>query len=413
MNLQSPLVLPCGQILSNRLVKSAMSENMADKNHHPGLEFYALYQRWAKGGVGLCISGNVMVSSSALGEPNNVVIDKNLNNLSELKIWASSANNTEMKLWIQLNHPGKQSPKFLSREPVAPSSIPLRAPLNRIFNTPRELTEKEIYTIIEQFAFAAARVKEAGFSGVQIHGAHGYLVSQFFSPKHNMRSDRWGGNFENRLRFGREVYLAMRKAVGPDFPIGIKINSADFQKGGMSPEDSIMIAEFLSNLGIDLIEISGGSYESPEMMGISKRESTIRREAYFLEYSNAIKNKIRCPLMVTGGFRTGTFMTAALKEQKLDLIGLGRPLAINPNFANDLLGGQNIQSEVTALTTGFKFLDKLFPLEISWYTHQLHRMGKGLDPNPNASTYSIILRSIFELGITSLRSQFTSRREPS
>lgn len=408
MNLNTSIQLPCGQILPNRLAKSAMSENMARPNHTSGSEFFALYHRWAKGGVGLCISGNVMVDSNHLGEPKNIVIEKNLDNFAELKAWASAKNGTSMKLWVQLNHPGKQSPKFLNSLPVAPSAIALQPPLNRIFNTPKELSEVEIQDIISRFAYAAKVVKEAGFDGVQIHGAHGYLVSQFLSPKDNQRTDRWGGSLEHRMRFVCELYCAIRDAVGNLFPIGIKLNSADFQKGGFTAEESVLVAEKLSELGMDLIELSGGSYERPVMVGPTHaetdiKESTRKREGYFLEYAKSVKKKIKCPLMVTGGFRTREFMSKVLKHGELDLIGLARPLAIDPDFPSKLLASLNVESQVRRLTTGSKVLDKLFPLEIIWYTRQLHQMGRGREPNLNASTYASIAATLLESGISSLK----------
>lgn len=243
-----------------------------------------------------------MIDPKQLGEPNNVVIHPDVNNKNALKAWAKSADLEGHQLWLQLNHPGKQTPSFLTKSPVAPSAVSLKPPLDKVFNTPRALTVNEIKTIVSQFAYAAKATKEAEFHGVQIHGAHGYLVSQFLSPVHNIREDEWGGAIENRFKFVKEVYLAMRKAVGDRFPIGIKLNSADFSKGGFSPEESVYVAMSLSELGIDLIEISGGSYEKPVMMGETIKESTKKREAYFLYYTKEIRSVVKCPLMVTGGF---------------------------------------------------------------------------------------------------------------
>ncbi|MCO4793719.1 MAG: NADH:flavin oxidoreductase/NADH oxidase family protein [Bacteriovoracaceae bacterium] len=403
MEIQKELKLPCGVTLPNRLGKSAMSENMAIPGHAPGIEFVNLYKTWARGGTGICISGNVMIDSRHLGEANNVVIEKGIKNHEGLKSWAKAQENSSMHIWLQLNHPGKQTPKFLTKEPVSPSAVPLVPPLDRMFNTPRELSEEEILDIIERFGYAAKVAKDCGFKGVQIHGAHGYLVSQFFSPHHNQRNDKWGGSLENRMRFAVEVYKSMRAAVGPEFPIGIKMNSADFSKGGFSHEDAVGVAKSLSELGIDLIEISGGSYEKPVMTGASVKESTKKREAYFLEYAKDIKAVISCPLMVTGGFRTAEFMNEALKNDELDLVGLGRPLCINPNFSKQLLNGEDVVSEVRPLSSGVKILDKIFPLEIIWYSHQIQLMGKGKAPKPNSGVYGTIFRSAIDTGLQSIR----------
>lgn len=401
MKLSQQITLPCGVTLSNRIAKSAMSENMAIKGHIPGEAYVNLYRRWAQGGLGLCISGNVMVDRRHLGEHNNVVLEKG-QDLSYFKKWAGSVEGTKMALWPQLNHPGKQIPKFLSKQPVAPSAIPFEPRMQAMFATPRALREEEIWEIIERFAESARLVKKAGFQGVQIHGAHGYLVSQFLSSKHNVRKDRWGGTLENRMGFLLEIYQAMRKAVGPEFPIGIKINSADFQKGAFTHAEAIEVCRTISELGMDLIEISGGSYERPVMM-LGQRESTVKREAYFLEYASDIKKVIKCPLMVTGGFRSKDAMELALSSGEVDLIGMARPLAIGPDLPHRLLHESGVISPVHSITSGFSVLDRLFPLEIIWYTQQLHRMGKNLMPDPNASVWSCILNNIASIGPQILR----------
>ena len=392
------IALPCGATLPNRLVKAAMSENMAH-NLNPGLEFVNAYKMWAQGGAGLLISGNVMVDSQHLGEPGNVVIEKGRDNTAALKNWAASVSGTESKLWLQINHPGKQSPSFLNKAPVAPSAIPLVSSLGGAkFYIPRELTIAEIYEIIERFGYAAKIAKACGFHGVQIHGAHGYLVSQFLSPRHNTRKDEFGGNLENRMRFTKEIYLKMRSEVGSDFPIGIKLNSADFSKGGFSNEDAVTVAQTLSTLGIDMIEISGGSYESPAMTeGV--KESTRQREAYFLDYTQEIKKVLRCPLMVTGGFRTSAFIEEVVKNGEVDLVGMGRPLALDPSICYRILNGENVENQVRQLTSGFKKIDALFPLEIIWYTDQIQRMGKNRKPNPGASVFIAIFKTVASVGI--------------
>lgn len=394
------IVLPCGVTLKNRIAKAAMSENMATTHYRANKKFNTLYHRWAKGGAGLLITGNVMIDQSALGEPANVVIEPGCD-LTELKSWAQAGTIEHTHVWMQLNHPGKQSPKFLSREPVAPSAVPFSGSLSKSFNTPRALSEKEIETLIARFANAAGSAKKSGFTGVQIHGAHGYLVSQFLSPKHNQRNDQWGGSLQNRMRFALSVYKAIRAEVGPAFPVGIKLNSADFQKGGFSQEESMEVVQELSSAGMDLIEISGGSYEAPEMMGAKR--STLEREAYFLDYCLEVRKKMKTPLMLTGGFRSQEGMNNALSAGACDVIGLGRALALQPNFPAELLAGKSTRSAVHKLTTGFKSLDKMVPLEITWYTNQIHRMGKGYEPNPNQNVMFSILKSLYTTGFQSIR----------
>ncbi len=405
LTIQSELKLPCGATIKNRIAKSAMSENMGSSDHHANSLFKNLYARWAKGGAGLLITGNVMIDRTALGEANNVVIEKGHTDGSDaqLKAWAEAGKEMGTHHWVQLNHPGKQTPKFITETPVAPSSIPFQGPIGKFFNTPRELLESEIEEIIERFAFAAKVVKEAGFTGVQIHGAHGYLVSQFLSPLHNQRRDQWGGELENRMRFVIRVYQAIRTEVGPSFPIGIKLNSADFQRGGFTNEESIQVAETLSKLGMDLIEISGGTYEAPEMTGKRAKASTLAREAYFLDYCEKIRTRVKTPLLLTGGFRSLEGMNSALESGACDMIGLARSLAVNPEFPNQLFQSQSVKSTVEPLSTGSKYIDNLFPLEITWYTALLHRMGAGKDPKPNMSVWAAVIKTVVTIGALSLR----------
>ena len=332
LSLDSSFTLPTGTVIKNRLFKSAMSEQLGDKQHNPTQGLANLYQRWAQGGLGLAMSGNIMIDRTALGEPKNVVLDER-SNLTLFKNWTSAGTQNGTNFWAQLNHPGKQIPNFMTKEPVAPSAIALKRGLEKGFNKPRALEENEILDIISKFATAARLAKEVGFTGVQIHGAHGYLVSQFLSPSHNQRDDQWGGSLENRMRFVREVYKAVRAEVGTDFPVGIKLNSADFMKGGFSEEDSMQVIKQLSEDGIDLIEVSGGTYESPAMVGHRDKDdqpkaSTVKREAYFLEYAESVRQHTDKPLIVTGGFRSSKGMSDALNSGACDFVGLARPFAV-------------------------------------------------------------------------------------
>ena len=202
------------------------------------------------------MTGNVMVDRNALGEPGNIVIEDE-RDITLLKNWAKVGTQNNNHLWMQINHPGKQSPKNLSKEPVAPSSIPVGGNLSNVFNHPRALKHDEILGIIKRFGNTAYIAKKAGFTGVQIHAAHGYLINQFLSPYHNKRNDAWGGSLENRMRFLMEVYHEIRRRTGEKFPIAVKLNSADFQRGGFTEEDSMKVLKAIDKAGIDLIEISG------------------------------------------------------------------------------------------------------------------------------------------------------------
>ena len=404
MPINAPLALNCGLTIKNRLFKSAMSEQLGTDHFAPSPLLPRLYKIWAEGGIGLQITGNVMVDRRYRGEPKNVVIEDD-QHLDRLKQWAQEAQFQGAHCWVQLNHPGKQIPNMVCKQPIAPSAIALGKGLDKVFNTPRAMSEADIQEAIERFANAAAIVKQAGFSGVQIHGAHGYLVSQFLSPHHNQRQDRWGGSLDNRMRFVREIYQAIRAQVGDSFAIGIKLNSADFQRGGFSEEDSMIVAETLAGEGIDLIEISGGNYESPAMMGAkasNTSNSSLDREAYFLTYAEKIRQRIDVPLVVTGGFRSRSAMNQALENDSLDMIGLARPLAIYPDMPNQLLNNQLSSNHdhdpsfpLPSLSTGSKTLDTVSMLNITWYEFQLARIAKGQQPNPKMSPLIAALKTIW------------------
>ncbi len=395
--LGSAFTLKTGQLIKNRLFKSAMSEQLGTPEHNPKPGLAALYARWSDGGIGLSITGNIMVDRDALGEPKNVVLDEK-SDLTHFKTWAEAGKKNGSQIWPQLNHPGKQIPNFISNEPVAPSAISLERGLEKGFNKPRALTEIEIHTIIGKFALSAKLAKEAGFSGVQIHGAHGYLVSQFLSPRHNQRDDKWGGSLENRMRFVLSVYHGIRAQVGKDFPIGIKLNSADFMKGGFSEEDSMTVVKTLAAAGIDLIEISGGTYESPAMVGKDVKESTIKREAYFLAYAEKVRALVDTPLVVTGGFRSSAAMQEALDSGATDFIGVARTTAVDPDFPNKLIKDSSHKQELRILSTGVKAVDKMAMLDITWYEFQLARMAKGKKPKPNLSEWGAFIKTLASAG---------------
>ena len=400
--LAQPLDLPCGVRLPNRILKSAMSEALGTPTHAPSAALPRLYGRWAAGGLGVSVTGNVMVDRRALGEPGNVVVEDD-RDLDALKAWAEAGTAHGTQLWMQLNHPGKQSPSFLSKETVAPSAVGFGPALAKAFAVPRALTEAEIEDLVRRFGAAAAVARQAGFSGVQIHGAHGYLVSQFLSPHHNRRTDRWGGSLENRARFAREVYAEIRRQVGPDFPVSIKINSADFQKGGFSEEESVEVIASLAERGIDLVEVSGGTYEAPAMTGAKQKESTRQREGYFLAFVERVRQQVGVPLAVTGGFRTAAGMAAAVTDGAADVVGLARTLAIHPDFPAQVLAGDDPDNRVRRIRTGVKAVDQVAMLDITWYETQLARMGAGRDPDPTMSPWWSLGHTLWTSGAQAFR----------
>ncbi|MGH8504838.1 MAG: NADH:flavin oxidoreductase/NADH oxidase family protein [Stenotrophobium sp.] len=349
--LAQSLKLPCGATLPNRLCKAAMTEGIADEHLRATERHVTLYRRWAEGGAGLLLTGNVMIDRRVLERPGNVALDPaqpDAESMKRLRAWTQAGTCNGNHLWMQISHAGRQSPRYVTGQPMGPSAVQLELLGN--YAKPRALREDEILDFIQRFARVAVTAREAGFTGVQIHSAHGYLLSSFLSPITNQRTDAWGGTLENRARMLIETIRATRKAVGADFPIGIKLNSDDFRKGGFNHEDCLQVVEWLNAEGLDLLEISGGTYEQPRLLGFDgkagskavepQRESTKKREAYFLDYAVAIRKIAKMPLMVTGGFRTRAAMEAALSADECDVIGLGRPLCTHVDVPRQLLSGE-------------------------------------------------------------------------
>jgi 2,4-dienoyl-CoA reductase-like NADH-dependent reductase (Old Yellow Enzyme family) len=326
------------------------------------------------------MTGNVMVDGRALGEPGNVVVEDE-RDMEMLQKWASAMHAEGALVYMQLNHPGRQAPKFINEEAVAPSAVPMKPDYAPYFPPPRPLTHDEILDVIERFATAAEVAQKAGFDGVQIHGAHGYLVSQFLSPLTNQRTDAWGGSPEHRRRFPIEIVRAIRKRTGGDYPVAIKINSADFQRGGFTEEESLAAIEALVAQGLQFVEVSGGTYEAPEMMNV--KQSTRQREAYFLEFAEKLRDVVDVPLAVTGGFRTAAGMAQAIDSGAVDLCGMARPLAVHPDFPSQLVTDPDAAVEIKPRKTGIGLIDRAGMLETVWYERQLQLMGAGKDPNPD------------------------------
>lgn len=400
--LAQPLCLSNGSVIRNRLAKAATSETLGTYDNRPTSKIVQLYRRWAASGIGLLITGNVMIDRSALGEPGNVVIEDEAD-LPVLQQWARVATEQGAAIWVQLNHPGKQSTKGLNASNLAPSAVPFSKEMAALFDTPREATAAEIEDIIHRFGRSAAICKKAGFSGVEIHGAHGYLINQFLSPHHNRRTDEWGGTPEKRRRFVLAVYEEVRRQVGPDFPIGIKLNSADFQKGGFTEEESLATVQALVDAGIDLVEISGGTYET----GVAKpqKASTLVREAYFLEFAEKVRASVKVPLMVTGGFRSVTGMNTALRSGALDVIGLARLMVIDPDAPAALLQGRDSKQRVRPIKTGIKQIDSLGLMEVLWYTLQVKRIANGREPRPDENGLWALLKTIVMSGWGTFRTR--------
>ncbi|AUH33669.1 NADH:flavin oxidoreductase/NADH oxidase family protein [Paracoccus tegillarcae] len=391
-----PLTLPNGQTIPNRIAKASMEENMADANHLPGPALLGLYRQWGDGGAGMILTGNVMVAADAVTGPGGVVLDAQ-QPLAPFRAWAEAGRARGARLWMQINHPGRQVYAKTNPEAIAPSALPVEmGGYSDLFTKPRAMTEHDIDRVIDQFATTAALAEKAGFDGVEIHAAHGYLLSQFLSPLTNRRTDQWGGSLENRARIVIEIVRAVRARVGAGFGVGVKLNSADFQKGGFDAKDAAAVVRLLNHEAVDLVEISGGSYESPAMHGRpqqqAKRASTRKREAYFLDFARDIVAVADMPIMVTGGIRSRATAEDALSPEDgragVAMVGIAQALAYAPDLPNrwkrteDVIDVPRVEWKSSLASVATMALTKL----------QLQRMGRGKKPTFSAWAPWVMVR---------------------
>ena len=389
--LRGPVELPCGAVLPNSLAKAAMTEGLSFDGR-PNVQHQRVYRAWAHCGVGMQLTGNVQVDRRHLERSGNVVLDSELD--AETRVpyadWAKTAKADGAHVWMQISHAGRQTPANINPMPFGPSAIAAET-LGRT-GIPVEMPEAEIDRAIEGFVRAARGAKDAGFDGLQLHAAHGYLMSSFLSPKANRRTDRWGGSLQNRARLLLSANEAVRGVVGPDFPISVKLNSADFQQGGFEFEDAIALAGWLADAGIDLLEISGGNYEQPSMVGVpgvTPKASTRLREAYFLDFAKVMMEGRTPPLMVTGGFRSAAVMVEAVRAG-VAVVGIARPLCAELDGPAALLRGERAElaryEEMLFTQPPPENIEPSKPGElpipfsaIAWFYQQLRRLGRG-DP---------------------------------
>lgn len=402
------LKLPCGAVLRNRLAKAAMTEGLADSMNRVTAAHFTLYRRWASNRLGLMITGNVQCDRRQLERPGNIAIDGN-GGLDELRALARIGTEHGDHFWMQINHPGRQTSADINPSPLSPSAVSVPPEIG--CGEARAMTRADIQDVIHRFAHVASVARETGFTGVQIHAAHGYLLSNFLSPLANRRTDEYGGTLKNRSRLLLEMVHRVRETVGRDFPISVKLNSADFQKGGFSEDESMQVVEWLSAAGVDLLEISGGNYEQMNMVGrgdeadrLSKAASTAAREAYFLEYARKVRPLARMPLMITGGMRRVETMRQALSEGACEVIGLARPLCTDPDGggrrllegACDEVGAEERSLSMPRDALGPEISDHDFKIAesfglLGWYCTQILRLGRGQQPEQQLTVLDALM----------------------
>ncbi len=398
MNLFTPLTLPNGAVIPNRLAKAAMEENMADADHAPSAELLRLYQAWAEGGAGLLISGNVMIDGRAMTGPGGVVLEDD-RQLQRFDQWARTGQAQGAQFWLQLNHPGRQMPANLGQPTWAPSAVPLAlGNMSRHFAEPQAMDEAKIAEVIQRFANSARLAEQAGFNGVQIHAAHGYLLSQFLSPLSNQRSDQWGGSLDNRARLLIEVVKAVRAVVSKTFTVAVKLNSADFQRGGFSAEDARKVVLRLNDLPVDLVELSGGSYEAPAMQGVARDGRTLAREAYFIDFARDLQGVAKMPLMVTGGIRRRPVAEQVIASG-VAMAGIGTALAIEPDLPRQWQQGQDKVPALRPITWKNKVLASMGTMAAVKF--QLRRLGRGRAADTSVSpAWALLMQQISTLRLT-------------
>lgn len=375
----SPLPLGSGAVLGNRIAKAAMEENMAGDGQVPDRRLLALYRNWAAGGAGLLITGNVMVHAEALTGPAGVVLD-DAAPLEPFTEWAAAAKSGGGAVWMQINHPGRQIQANMPGVVWGPSAVGVDLGKHSSrFGRPVAMTPEQIEATVARFAVTAARAEAAGFDGVEIHAAHGYLLSQFLSPLVNQRTDAWGGSLENRARMLLDVVRAVRAAVSPSFAVAVKLNSADFQRGGFDADDARQVIAMLAPLGVDLVELSGGSYESPAMSGRPADARTQAREAYFLDLAKDLVKTSPLPLMLTGGITRRDTAEKVLADG-VALIGMGTALAVTPDLPGRWRDGREADRQLRPVNWPDKALASAAGM--AQVRHQMRRTARGTHPAP-------------------------------
>jgi 2,4-dienoyl-CoA reductase-like NADH-dependent reductase (Old Yellow Enzyme family) len=324
----------------NRFARSATHDFMADDEGNVTDAHVELYRLLAEGEVGLIITGHAHVQPSGQASPRQMAVfdDRFVEGLARIP---AAVHRFASLVFLQIAHAGRQTKeKLCGCVPVSPSAV--YDPVSKVM--PRELASDEIQVLIADFISAAKRAKRAGFDGVQLHAAHGYLLSSFLSPHTNRRTDEWGGRVENRARVLVEILRGVKSACGRDFPVIVKLNSTDFLEGGLVLEDAVRVARMIEAEGIDGIEVSGGMAEAGRgsvWPGLRSEDE----ECYFAANASAIKAAVRVPVFALGGVRTLAVAERLVREGRADLVSLSRPLIRDPFLVKHFREGLTSKSE--------------------------------------------------------------------
>ncbi|MBH0078906.1 NADH:flavin oxidoreductase/NADH oxidase family protein [Pseudoalteromonas sp. NZS11] len=374
--------LPSGLVLKNRIAKAAMEENLAQEDQTPSQALKNVYSAWAKGGTGLIITGNVMVDHLAMTGPGGLVLEQSTDITAFAELARLSKQNN-CKVVMQINHPGRQVFKKMGGKAISASSVALNmGKHSHLFGVPKAMTQTDIDDVITRFTQTALQAEKAGFNGVQIHAAHGYLLAQFLSPLTNKRDDKWGGSLQNRARLLLEITRSIKAACSPTLSVSVKLNSADFQRGGFEPSDAQVVVDLLNELNVDFVELSGGSYEAPAMQGKTGDERTLAREAYFLEFAKAISHRSSIPIMTTGGISRLSIANNVI-ESGVALVGIATALAYQPNLPNKWQNEPLQLAVLPNVTWQDKTLAGLATMAL--VKRQIRRLGQGKPVKTNAS----------------------------
>lgn len=339
-----------GMPLRNRLVRSATWEGMCDPDGRPTERLAGYYRMLARGGAGLIITGYAFVHPAGRQLPGQMGAHADAF-ADDLRFVAAAVHAEGSKICLQLVHAGGQTKAdACGRQPLAPSAV--KVP--QFPEQPAELAKREIAELVDAFAASARRAREAGFDAVQLHAAHGYLVSQFLSPLTNRRGDEYGGGIENRARFLLEVFRAVRQAVGRDFPVMVKLNGSDNLDGGLEVDDAVAVARMLDEEGVSAIEVSGGTPASGELAPVRQKIETREQEAYNLPFSVRIKSAVNCPVMVVGGLRSFELAAGIVRREEADYISLARPLIREPDLPRRWQEGDEARARCISCNGCFK-----------------------------------------------------------